>query len=337
MAPLVGLLAFGATTMGTTVPAGAQASEPTSAYGYNTHVSLFGGPTNERPCADVPTNTVDCKPRPSVTLPEGGSATAITDTVPSGDARYGPGIIFTSGPIDVSTQGTTGTSGSVTSTAHITHVPTEDAAGEILYAGDIKSTCTASGTGASGSATFAGPGDKFATNHEKPFTQNPAPDYATLQISNGNPDVDGDESFWQVPANPPPNTSMDGKLESVGDHFTVVFNEQIPNGDGSITVNAVHEKLLGPIAIGDAYIGHLVCNIGAVTSGGGGDTTTTVAAGGTGTDSGGTSGGTTGTGTPNMPTTGTDVWPMVFIGLELSGAGLLAVRWANRRRAWPLR
>ncbi len=314
-APLVGFLAFGAVTLGAASPAVAQTAEATGAYGYSVpDVILFGG--NQAPFGPVPV----------VTLPDGGSATPVTASAPSGDAHYGPGILFTSGPIDVSTQGTTGTTGSVTSTAHVTQVPTENAAGEILYAGDIKSTCTASGTGTTGSTTIAGPGD---ANHPN----------ATLQISNGNPDVDGDEVFYDIPANPPPNTSKDGNVESVGDHFTVVFNEQIANADGSITVNAVHEKLLGPTLTGNVTIGHVVCNIGAVTSDTTtpSDTTNTTVAGSatTGNSTAGSS--TTTGGTSGMPTTGTNVTPLVFIALELVGAGLLALRWATRRRAWPLR
>ena len=38
-----------------------------------------------------------------------------------------------------------------------------------------------------------------------------------------------------------------------------MFNEQIANPDGSITVNAAHEYLLGPTAVGDMVIGSSTC------------------------------------------------------------------------------
>ncbi len=314
VAPLVGLLAFGAATMGAGAPAGAQTAEPSGAFGYSIQDTiLFGG--NQKPFG----------PAPTVTLPDGGSATPVTANAASAEVRYGPGILFTSGAIDVSTQGTTGTGGSVTSKAHITGVPAEKAAGEILYAGDIKSECTASGTGTTASTTLAGPGD---AGHAA----------ATLRTSDGDPNKDGDEVYADLPANPPANYSVSGTLESVGDTYKVVFNEQTSNGDGSISVYAAHEYLLGPTLTGNLYLGHAVCSVGAV--GTSTTTNTTVAGGGgtTGTPGGTTTGGSSTTGgTSGMPTTGTNVTPLVFIALELVGAGALAVRWATRRRVWPLR
>ncbi len=223
---------------GVAAPAPVDVSAVTgSAFGYSAPNSvLFGVP--QPPVGPVPT----------VTLPASGSATPVTATAPSGRVAYGPGILFTSGPIDVSTQGTTGPMGSVTSTAHVTTVPTEQTAGEILYAGDIRATCTASETGISGSTTLAGPGDAGHTS-------------ATLRTSDGNPDVDGDETYVDLPANPPPNLTIPGNEESVGDTFRVVFNEQIVNPDGSLTINAVHEYLLGPTLTGDLYIGQVTCGV----------------------------------------------------------------------------
>lgn len=41
--------------------------------------------------------------------------------------------------------------------------------------------------------------------------------------------------------------------------YTWIFNEQTANKDGSITVNAAHNELHGPTAIGDIYIGQSTC------------------------------------------------------------------------------
>lgn len=40
-----------------------------------------------------------------------------------------------------------------------------------------------------------------------------------------------------------------------------VYNEQVVNPDGSITVNAGHQYLLGPIAVGDLILGQVVCGV----------------------------------------------------------------------------
>ncbi len=247
-----------------------------SAYGYTSTISLFGGPSNVRPCANPPTNTIDCRPRPSVTLPVGGSAVPITDSVPSADARYGPGIFFTSGPITVSTQGTTGPNGSVTSTADITNTNTSTV--EVFTAAHVSSSCTASetnpATGAktvSGSTTITGPGFVDAQHPENSTG-------ATVQTSDGNPDVDGDETYVILPTNPPPNLEIDGVLNSVGDSFRYIFNEQIVNPDGSITVNAAHQIAVGPTAVGDLFLGHVVCGLTTVAVPTTSSTTTTTVA-----------------------------------------------------------
>ena len=161
----------------------------------------------------------------------------------------------------MSTQGTLG--GSVTSSANVANV---NASGqEVLTAATAASTCTASATGASGSATFTD---------------------AKLRTSEGNPDVDGDDTEVTIPANPAPNTSFTGKIEAVGDTFRMVLNEQVTSADGSITVNAAHMYLLGPTAVGDLIIGQSRCGVTTASgsgsgsgSGGGGSGGTQAAAG----------------------------------------------------------
>jgi hypothetical protein len=94
----------------------------------------------------------------------------------------------------------------------------------------------------------------------------------TLQTDSGR-DANEDGDFTDVgehppvnvtlPANPAPNTSYDGHIHVNGsiDNFRYVFNEQIRNPDGSITVNAAHQYLLGPTAVGDLIIGQSVCGV----------------------------------------------------------------------------
>ncbi|MGI9121129.1 MAG: hypothetical protein ACR2G7_13590 [Acidimicrobiales bacterium] len=294
-----------------TVAATQAGGTSSGAFGYSTpNVVLFGG-------AQAPVG-----PAPTVTLPADGSATPITASAPTGRVAFGPGILFTSGPIDVSTQGTTGPGGSVTSTAHITQNPTSTA-GEIVYAGTIDSTCTAGAT-ASGSTTLSGPGDAGHTA-------------ATLKVSSGDPDVEGDETYVDLPVNPEPNLSIDGNLEDVGDHFTVVFNEQTVNADGSITVNAVHEKLLGPTLTGDLYLGQVVCSLSATPAAGGGDTGGAPAAGSGGTPAAGsggapaTSGGGAGR-SGGLASTGSEAAPLIALGLVLLVMGGNGKLWAGGRQ-----
>lgn len=213
-----------------------------SAYGHRASVSLFGG--------DQP----ELGPDPTVTLPPGGGDE--TASAPSVSAIFGPATIFTSGPLTVTTEGTTGPDGSVTSNATIEEINRSEQ--EVFTADNLASTCTASEGGVSGSVTV--------TN-------------GTLQTSEGNPDVEGDEVIVEIPANPAPNTTYEGTIETVGDNFRYVFNEQIENADGTITVNAAHQYLLGPTAVGELVVGQVVCGVGTVADEpGDGDTTTTTAA-----------------------------------------------------------
>jgi hypothetical protein len=210
-----------------------------SATGYLSNVSLFGGPYSQRGPAGTPgcdaTSTTACSP--SVELPITGGNPSATD-VDGATAQYGPAIIFSAGQMDVSTQGTTGFTGSVTSSASIQNV--NKSGQEVFTAAAASSTCTASQAGVSGSTTI--------TN-------------GTLQTSEGDPNVEGDETVVPIAANPPANTSYNGVLEGVGDSFRYVFNEHVRNLDGSITVYAAHLYLLGPTAVGDLFISKSECGV----------------------------------------------------------------------------
>jgi hypothetical protein len=276
--PAVAALVLSAISTGIgSQPAGADVTAVKgSAFGFSTpNIVIFGG-------AQPPTG-----PLPTVTLPGAGSSAPVTSTAATGLAKYGPATLFSSGSMNVSTQGTTGPTGSVTSSANVSNVNTSGQ--EIITAAAIASTCTASESGKSASTTIT---------------------TGILRTSEGNPDVDGDDTNFTIPTNPAPNTSVNGTLEAVMDTFRVVFNEQIVNPDGSITVNAVHEFLLGPTATGDVIIGQSVCGVTAVaattttsagatttTAGGAGGATTTTAAGATTTSSSSTTSSTSSTST----------------------------------------
>jgi hypothetical protein len=220
-----------------TVLAGSSSAQVTevngSAFGASASVSLFGGPP------------FVLQPTPTVTLPTSGGNQ--TDSTASINFQTGPAQLLTTGTVDVSTQGTTGAGGSVTSSSSLDTVSIGG-----FEAADISSTCTANEGGASGSTTITG--GRFVVQE---------PDI----------NVDGDEVFNDLPANPAPNTQLNGVVPGVGDNYTVVLNEQIASG-GGITVNAAHFTLNGPHATGEAILGQSVC--GVTAGGGGGATTTTV-------------------------------------------------------------
>ena len=291
--PLAALAAL--VGLGSVSPSAGQAGEPSGgAYGRYTTVALFGGPPGPN------------GPAPQVTLPATGSATPVTATSPTGEVRYGPAVLFTSGQIEVSTQGTPG--GTVTSSAKITNVNTSKQ--EVLTAAGLSSTCTASpAAGAAGSTTIAG---------------------GRLMTSEGNPDVEGDEIYVDVPANPEPNKTYEGKLESVGDTFRYVFNEQVVK-DGSITVIAAHQYLGGPLAVGEQILGHVRCAAGGTATAAPTSSSSTSPAGGAGSAT--TSAASSPE--PGEEGSGGSVLPLALGGggALLAGAAGLAIWTRSRRRA----
>ncbi|MDQ4133440.1 MAG: VCBS repeat-containing protein [Actinomycetota bacterium] len=212
-----------------------------SAYGHLAAVSLFGGPVGWR----GPEGHPGCLPgveiacSAAVSLPPNGAPRSKTDPGANGaTATYGPANIFSSGQQQVSTQAVLGVNGSVTSTASLAGVNvTGD---EVFDATSVSSTCTASEAGVSASTTV---------------------NNGRVRISEGNPDVDGDETYGAVPVNPPQGFTIHGTLESVGDQYDYKFNEQVVHPDGSITVYAAHLYLLGPNAVGHVWIGKSTCGV----------------------------------------------------------------------------
>ncbi len=194
-----------------------------SAYGCfgNTQFALGGPPGPPRVTGPLPT----------VTLPQGGSATPITATAAACDIlafEGGPAVVST-GQLNVSTQGTTGPTGSVTSTASIANV--NRSGQEAFTAANVSSTCTANEAGATGSTTITGGRVETSEN-----------------------------VFQDVPVNPPPGFSIDADIGVATTRY--IFNEQITDPTtGAITVNAVRiQPLTGPLT-GTVILGQVVCDV----------------------------------------------------------------------------
>jgi hypothetical protein len=172
-------------------------------------------------------------PTPEVTLaPSGGNEAA---SVPA--MSVGPGGVFlTSGPLSVTTAGTTGPTGSSTSTATVLSPIVLG----VLTAASVSSTCTASETGGLTGSTAITNGS---------LVQN-----ATTTVT--------------LDAAPAPNTTyqgVDNREGGSGDTFTVILNEQTVTAE-SITVTAVHVILGGPLATGDIYVGQSHCDFSTVAA-----------------------------------------------------------------------
>jgi hypothetical protein len=223
-----------------------------SACGYFTNVGLFGGPQDRRGCDQTSGDSPTASPK--VELPAGGSATVITANDPDGaKATYGPAAIFSgiwpdsaasappSGPISVSTEGTP-SGGVVTSSADIVlnSPPNAASPGGIgpgpVQADEAHSTCTATETGVVGSARFVN---------------------GILYTSTD--DTGAAATQEAIPESPPPNYTRSVRINHVGGHPTIVFNEQIVNPDGSLTVNGYHMYLFGPVAVGEQIVGQVTC------------------------------------------------------------------------------
>jgi hypothetical protein len=236
-------------------------------------------------------------------MAEYGPAKIFSGQYPSSDANA---VAPPSGPLSVSTQGVPG--GTVTSSAEV-GTPRGVGPGPVI-ADAVRSTCSASASGVSGSTTITG--GKLETKYD-----------TSTQLATTTEDI---------PANPGVNFTRTGTLDHIGDSYDVIFNEQIKNPDGSITVNAVHMKLKGPTAVGDLIIGQSECGLSAGSGGGSGS-------GGGGTASAAGSG---------VARTGTNALRLVAFAMLLVAAGAHVRHWApqfewhqttpaGRRRQFPRR
>jgi hypothetical protein len=266
-------------------------------------------------------------PTPQVTLPPGGSAAPVTTSVGTLQMAFGPAVFFRSGAATVTTQGTPGPTGSVTSSTSFgptagtsqtpcfsTHLASFTAnspvvtsatanfttpadLGKEVYSGFLppnnphpnseqKATIVSvqSPTQATLSVNATGTGSGYlsiyrsvgvciynsafsADTASTTCTSNQAGTTASTHFTNGflvteTDDYQDPTVVVAIPDNPAPNTTIDGYFWLNGasqEVFTYVFNEQIHNPDGSLTVIAAHLTPRGPTAYGDAYFGVATC------------------------------------------------------------------------------
>lgn len=202
-----------------------------SAFGYQCIVNVF---------------TFTCSPpgpAPSVTLPSNGAPQSAS--LGQGSAVAGPATIFSWGQIQVSSSGSLGSTGGVTSSSTVTNV---NASGqENFTASSLLSSCTANeASGASGSTTING-GTLVVDNGDSDPT-NAIPDHAPVQVT--------------LDTTPAAGTTIPGHVHigPTTDEFTWTFNEQSTT-NGVLTVTAAHQDLIGPTAVGDLWVGRVVCGV----------------------------------------------------------------------------
>jgi hypothetical protein len=137
-------------TVSITVGAAPQGVQAVSggAFGFETNVSLFGGPASVKggagsTCGQAGQPVCADGQSPAVSLPASGGQLTATD--PDGNiGQYGPAYIFENhGPLTASAQGSTGPSGSVTATAAVDKVEDNDPFHAGSPDGGVSSTCTA--------------------------------------------------------------------------------------------------------------------------------------------------------------------------------------------------
>lgn len=202
-----------------------------AAFGYwATNVSLFGG---KQP---------DTGPTPAVAVAANASNSPQSATATTGLVQYGPATLFSSDAESASTQGSLGAGGSVTSStdvANINKASTQPSTGSERFTADgVHSTCSASLSGTAGGVTITNGTLVTSTN------------------SNGDP-----VTSETIASSPAVNDTHTGTINNVGDSFKIVFNEQVANADGSLTVYGFHLYLLGPTAKGDIYVAKAQCGV----------------------------------------------------------------------------
>lgn len=225
-----------------------------SAYGYRAYgISLFGG---AQP---------DTGPNPSVTLTSSASNSPQVGQAPSGTVVYGPAYLLTTDAGTASSAGNLGAVGSVTSSATLTNVNKAATqltvtGSEILTADTITSVCRASESGTTANVTIANGTLQTDTGWDDGDAVYPEP-----AASAGGTD-EHDRVVVALPANPTPGLTYSGHIHLNGttrDDFHLVFNEQVTNPDGSLSVSAVHEYFDGPTLLGHLVLGRTVCGVTA--------------------------------------------------------------------------
>ena len=214
-------------------------SGPSSADVTNIGGQAFGASAN----VVVPiTGAVTRPPAPIVTLPPGGTQTAENVRLVAG-----PAVLFSTESVTVSSTGQAGPGGFVESSVVTGRVNTSG--NENFSAAGVQSRCRIDETQTIRSTTITGGTVRTDSG---------------IDLNNDNDYTDPGEHApvdTPVPTNPPPNTVIPGHLHigEATETFEYIFNEQLTGPDGTLIVNAVHLRLIGPGATGDVIIGQSAC------------------------------------------------------------------------------
>lgn len=193
---------------------------------------------------------------PSVTCPASGGKAAVTDPDGARASYLGGGaVVFggkwpedaseapPSGPLKSSVDCQAGPYGYVKASTSATLMPSGSSypggiGPDPFFADRVTSSCSATASGVTGGTTVTN--GHLVVQHD----QNGAPTESE-----------------PVPVNPSVNYTRSGAMNHTGDSYRIVFNEQVLNDDGSLTVTAARLYMLGPFADGEVVVGQVTCGV----------------------------------------------------------------------------
>jgi len=261
--PLVAVGTVAAGVLAVTA-APAQASvEQTYACAYRTNVFLFSGGYTTQGCPPQTDSGATANSlSPAATLPAAGGNIMLTDADGARAIYHGVANFFSSpydpadnlhnsGKLDVWVAGGSGGVQAVAKAETVGPSPfwTRSPSSAAPWAEPAKSGSSYDGTTGYVEAKCQGSGSS---------------EVGTVTIKNGYVDtITGSNGYptqtVAVPNPTPINYRVDYVMENVGDSGYIIFNEQIANADGTLTVNGAHMYMQGPFALGDVIIAQVTC------------------------------------------------------------------------------
>jgi hypothetical protein len=251
--------------VGLTAPPARATVAQTYACAYWVNINIFGGGYKSQGCAPQtdPGATANSL-APSVTLPAAGGYLSAPDADGAKGIFHGVAVLFSSpydpndnltnsGRLDATVAGNSSGVQAIARAETVGPSPfwTRSPSSAAPWAEPAKS-----GSSYDGSTGFV----------EAKCQGSGSTEVGTVTIKNGFVDtITGTNGYptqtVAVPNPTPVNYRVDYRMDNVGDSGYIIFNEQIPNADGTRTVNAVHMYMLGTSAYGDLIIGKTVCGI----------------------------------------------------------------------------
>jgi len=249
--PVLAVVIAAAGALGVTASPASAAVSQGYACGYYSNVSLGGGPYGSQGCPPQTYQSANANGLAPASTWQYGVTQSVTDS-DGAKATYGPAVMFSS-PYDINDNLTNSAAMTVQTTGSTTVSAVARA-----YGVGPSPFYTLTPTSYPESATYNGYVDARCA------ASSPTSKTGTAVVKDGRVDTATDANGYPtntvaVPNPTPVNHRVDFTINSVGDHGYVIFNEQINNPDGSLTVNGSHMYLEGPFAVGEVIIAQVKC------------------------------------------------------------------------------